>query len=219
MKIRQARIEDIDKIFDLEKRVWKSNAATEQNITSRIKLFPKGSIVAEENGEIVGYVSGIIINQKLLETANTWYEFTDNGDGKSVFDPCGDVLFGISLTVDDRLRNKQVGSKLMLNIARMAIENNLEYGMLGGRLPYYYRFKDMPVDKYIKAKNESGHLLDPELRFYTRLGLKIIKVKENYFKDPESLDYGVILQWENPFYKITRYLPFLAKPLSYLFRI
>jgi ribosomal protein S18 acetylase RimI-like enzyme len=217
--IREAKLEEIGSIASLEKRVWKKNAAPIKNIASRIKIFPKGNLIAVVDNEIVGYVSTVIINEKLAGKAKTWYEFTDNGLARGVYDPGGSILFGINLTVDKGYRNKEIGSKLLLQIARMAIENNLKYGMLGGRLPYYYKYKNVAVRKYVKMRDKKGQILDPELRLYRRLGLKIVKVKKNYFKDPESQDYGVILEWRNPFYSFTKVFPFLAKPLSHLFRI
>lgn len=216
---REACKNDIDKIVALEKKVWGTNAATKENITNRIKTFPKGNIVGELEGQIVGYVGTVIMNQEFADRCKTWYEYTDNGNAVSVFDPMGDILFGISLTVDTDTRNKGVGSSLLLNVARMSIENRLKAGILGGRLPYYHKKKDLSVDEYAALKNSSGKIYDPELRLYNRMGLKIVKLQEDYFNDPESLNYGVILRWNNPFYQLTRWFPFLARPLSYLFRL
>lgn len=215
---RQAIIEDVPAIVSLEERVWGANAASAENLKSRINTFPKGNIIALFKGDVVGYVSGVIISRSAAENYKTWYDYTDNGNARSVFDPNGDLLFGTSLTVDPGVRNRGLGSNLLINIARMCIENNLKSGILGGRIPYYYKKKNMPIDEYMKLKGDDGRIFDPELRLYKRMGLRVVKVQENYFKDPESLDYGVILEWRNPFYRVTHFLPFLAKPLSYLFR-
>ncbi len=215
---RPAQISDIPAIRKLEIKVWAENAATESNLKNRIETFPQGNIVSVLDKQIVGYVSGVIVNSEFADGCKTWYDYTDSGDAKKCFDPQGDLLFGTSLTVDNDIRNSGVGSTLLLNIARMCIENNLRAGILGGRIPYYHKKKEMKVEDYVLLK-EDGKIFDPELRLYLRMGLEILKVQENYFRDPESLDYGVILQWKNPFYTVTKRLPFLAKPLSMLFRI
>lgn len=216
---RAATLDDIKNISKLEKKVWGKNAASEANLRSRIETFPKGNIIGVLNEEVVGYVSGVIINTDFASKCKTWYDYTDSGNAKECFDPKGDLLFGTSLTVDNDIRNMGIGSNLLINIARMCIENNLKAGILGGRIPFYYKKKDMKVDEYLTLKDESGKIYDPELRLYLRMGLQIVKIQKDYFKDPESLDYGVILQWKNPFYSVTRRLPFLAKPLSMLFRL
>jgi ribosomal protein S18 acetylase RimI-like enzyme len=218
-KYRQATIDDALMIHELELKVWGSNAATLGNIKNRVNTFPQGNVIAITDNKIVGYVSGVIMNSEYAEKCKTWYDYTDNGDAKRCFDPLGDLLFGTSLTVDNDTRNAGIGSSLLLRIARMCIENNLKAGILGGRIPYYYKKKGMSAEEYVELNDKDGKIFDPELRLYLRMGLRIVKVQKDYFKDPESLDYGVILRWENPFYKLTKLIPFLAKPLSYLFSI
>jgi GNAT superfamily N-acetyltransferase len=188
-------------------------------IGSRITVFPEGSIVAEYDGSIVGYVSGVIISSEAAKRWSTWYDYTDNGTARGVFDPDGDILFGISLTVDDECRGQGIGTGLLIQIARMAIENNLCAGILGGRLPSYHERSHLSPEEYIALKDEQGRVFDPELRLYLRQGLRIREVRPGYFRDPDSLDYGVILEWKNPFYGFTRFVPVMARPLSLLFRL
>jgi ribosomal protein S18 acetylase RimI-like enzyme len=219
IKYRTANLSDVESIAILEKKVWDKNAASSENVRNRVEVFPHGNVVAVQNNKIVGYVSTIIINENKSKNFNTWYQYTDDGNAKGVFDPKGELLFGISLTVDDEIRNEGIGSSLLLAIARMAIENNLKAGILGGRLPFYYTRPELSVEEYANLKDEKGRIFDPELRLYKRMGLTVVKLQPDYFKDPESLDYGVILRWNNPFYSITKVFPFFAKPFSYLFRI
>ena len=41
----------------------------------------------------------------------------------------------------------------------------------------------------------------------------------NYFKDPASLNYGVIVSWKNPMYRITKNFKFMSYYLSLLFKL
>lgn len=216
---RNARPSDIDAISGLEIRVWGENAATKENITNRIMTFPLGNVVAIIGGKITGFVSTVIINEQKAENYKSWYQYTDNGNIVNSFDPDGKLLFGASLTVDTDTRNEGVGSRLLIEIARMSISNRLKAGILGGRLPLYHTKPELSVEQYAELKDARGRIFDPELRLYKRMGLKVVKFQKDYFNDPDSLDYGVILRWENPFYGISNILPFLAKPLSMLFRI
>lgn len=54
------------------------------------------------------------------------------------------------------------------------------------------------IQRLSEIPREDGQPLDPEIRFYTRCGLKPAKVVRNYMEDdPESENYGVVMIWEN----------------------
>ena len=42
-------------------------------------------------------------------------------------------------------------------------------------------------------------------------GFEIVEIIPEYMEDPESLNYGVLIKWSNPLYKVTMALPFLKK--------
>ncbi len=72
----------------------------------------------------------------------------------------------------------------------------------------------MTPQEYIAAKTSSGKCLDPEIWFYLKAGLQIVKVIPDYFEDPESCNNGVLLAWKNPFHnKPLRWL------MSLIFRV
>jgi GNAT superfamily N-acetyltransferase len=204
IKIRQAKIEDIPQILEVEKAAWgEGRAATFEMFESRIKTFPHGNLVALANNKIIGVMATQIMNYDLEKNAFTWYEATDNGYIKKTHDPKGDTLYGVDLSVHPLYQNKGVGKKLMISVGKLAIKYNLKQGVLGARIPNYHKYADkIKVEDYVKInKNEKTNIPpDPELMFYQKLGLKIVKVIPNYFDDPESLNYGVLMVWKNPFY-------------------
>jgi ribosomal protein S18 acetylase RimI-like enzyme len=109
----------------------------------------------------------------------------------------------VDLSVHPLYQNKGIGKKLMISVGKLAIKYNLKQGLLGARIPNYHKYADkIKVEDYVKInKNEKTNIPpDPELMFYQKLGLKIVKVIPNYFDDPESLNYGVLMEWKNPFY-------------------
>ena len=205
LKIRKARIEDIPQIVEIEKAAWgEKRAATSEMINSRIKTFSDGTLVALVDKKIVGFVSTQIVNYNPEKNMRTWYEVTDNGFITNTHDPAGDTLYGVDLSVHPLYQNKGMGRKLMECVGRLIIRYNLKKGTLGGRTPDFYKYADkIKVEDYIKIsdkKNPTNVPPDPELTFYNKLGLRVVKVIPNYFKDPESLNYGVLLIWRNPFY-------------------
>jgi ribosomal protein S18 acetylase RimI-like enzyme len=204
IKIRQAKIEDIPQILEAEKAAWgEERAATFEMFESRIKTFPEGNLVAVLDGKIVGVVVVEIINSNLLNNFSTWYEITDNGFIAKTHNPKGDTLYGVTLSVHPLYQNRGIGKELMIAVGKLAIKHNLKGGLLGARIPHYHKYADkIKVGDYVKItqKDQNDIPPDPELMFYQRLGLKIIKIIPNYFDDSESLNYGVLMLWENPFY-------------------
>ena len=199
-KLRRASVEDAVGIYELEKRVWGKTGATQEMINSRLSVFPEGAYVATEGPKIIGVVFFEIIDSK--KSYKTWYDYTDNGLIQKSHKSDGDKIFGIDLSVSDEFTGQGTGTNLLLTVADYSIKHGLKGGFLGGRMPLYYKHKNMAPGDYIKYRDDKGRLVDPELRFYTRAGLEIAKVLPNYFEDPQSNNYGVLLEWANPFYNI-----------------
>jgi ribosomal protein S18 acetylase RimI-like enzyme len=204
IKIRQANIEDIPQILDVEIAAWgKEKAATFEMLESRINTFPEGNLVAVMNEKIVGIVCTEIVNYNLEKNSFKWNEITDNGYIKNTHNPKGEFLYGVNLSVHPLYQNRGIGKKLMIAVGKLAIKYNLKGGLLGARIPHYYKYANrIKVENYVKItqKDQSNIPPDPELMFYQKLGLKIVKIIPNYFNDPESLNYGVLMFWKNPFY-------------------
>lgn len=212
VKIRQARVEDIEGILIVEEEAWPEGLrATREQFISRIETFPEGTLVAITNDNIIGVIATEIVSYDLKNPISNWNEVTDYGFIKRTHNPKGDTLYGVDLSISRFIGN---ASKLLMEeIGRLVIRYNLKQGILGARIPRYHKFADrMTAEEYVNGRR-GNRPIDPELAFYTRLGLKIAGVIPNYIEDPESCNYSVLLVWENPFYG----KPF-PKLWSWLFR-
>ena len=59
---------DLESLIQLENEGFtKEEAATTQALKQRIEIIPDTFIVAEENNQIVGYINGPAISNKLLQ--------------------------------------------------------------------------------------------------------------------------------------------------------
>jgi ribosomal protein S18 acetylase RimI-like enzyme len=205
VKIRQAKIEDIPRILFVEKEAWgQGKSASEEMFESRIRTFPEGTLLAEVNSKILGVVVTEIVDYDLQKDAYTWREVTDNGFIKNSHKPTGNTIYGVDLSVIPSFQRLGVGRKLLESIGKLAVRYNIKQGMLGGRIPGYHKYSgEMSVEEYVFAtikKENSAKPLDPEISFYRKAGLEIVKIIPDYFEDPESLNYGILLLWRNPFY-------------------
>lgn len=201
VNIRMAKIDDIPGILSLEKRVWPTGLrATEGMLKSRIATFPEGQLIAIIEKEIRGYLSVQIIKYDVENPIPTWREATDSGFITNTHTLAGNMLYGVNLSVWGRIGNS-ISYELLLAAVKLIISSNLQGATLGARIPRYHKFADvMSVEDYIRT-TKKGSLIDPELEFYSRFGLRILGFLPKYIEDAESLDYGVLLHWGNPLYR------------------
>ena len=202
IRLRQARIEDIPEILIVEDEAWPEGLqATEEMFRARIETFPEGVIVAENTDRIVGVVVGEIVKYDInAPRIPSWGEITDNGYIRRSHDPSGDTIYGVDLSVSP-LASGGVSKTLMLAMGKLVIRFNLKQGVLGARMPRYHKYADrMTPEEYLTARTKSGKYLDPEIWFYNKLGLQVVRVMPDYIEDPESCNNGVLLVWNNPFY-------------------
>lgn len=221
LEIRQASPSDLEGIIDVERLSWPNGLeATRDMFASRMAVFPEGVLVAEWNGQkrIIGVIAFELLNYDLDSPYPSWGEITDGGFIVKTHNAFGEYIYGVDLSVDPDFRENGVARRLLQGVGRIAVKRNLRGAILGGRLPGFYQHsKQHSVSEYINLKRKDGYPLDPELRFYVRAGLKIMGFATNYFKDPESENFGVILLWKNPFFLKNRSVGKLAGQLLYRF--
>ncbi len=67
MKFRKATIEDLPTLIELENKGFTlEEAATPEAIAQRIEIISDTFIIAEQEGEIAGYINGPVIPQKYI---------------------------------------------------------------------------------------------------------------------------------------------------------
>ena len=207
-KVRIMETRDIEKCVEIENSAWIDPLAKEYSFTRNhfkelIRVNPNGQFVIENNDVIVGFANTQRINynpesQKL----KTWCEMCNSGYISKTHIPDGNFLFGINLSFDKSAPFSASG-KMLAHILFYTVKNNIKGIVLGGRLPLYHKYaNEMTAEEYINAKRKNGKPLDPELYIYKKVGAQPIKVIPNYFPDAESLNYGVLLVWNNPFYHL-----------------
>lgn len=237
IKVREGRIDDLEGILLVEEEAWpKGLRASREMFEFRLKTFPQGTFVAEAGGKIEGVVVTEILNSDLINHIRTWDETTDNGYIRNTHNPEGDTIYGVNLSVSPRAQ-KRVAIALLEAVGKLVIKYNLKQGLLGGRIPGFakyfkqycqkknlssvsdnevigYKERDKIAEEYLWVTTSHSRALDSEIGFYKKLGFKMIKLLPGYIEDPQSLNYGVLFLWPNPFY---------GKPFprfwSWLFRV
>jgi len=219
--IRQALPGEVDILLRIEAAAWLEKAATREMLLSRMEVFPEGVFCAIKEGRIQGFAVNEIIDLNKFDQNNlSWALLTDNGFLRKSHDYSGDSLYGVSISVPPYVSDKNVALRLYEYGAKLAVRFNLKKIYVGSRIPSFHKYTDkMTAEEYVYKKTAAGRILDPELALYVSMGMKIERIIPNYFTDPESLNYGVLVSWTNPFYPFTKHSKLLAKAVSALFRL
>lgn len=119
ISLRKVQTADLQQLLIIENESFsKEEAATKEAFVERIKLIPDTFIVAEEDGSILGYVNGPIIDQPYI-TDDLFKEISENpkrGGYQSI----------LGLAVSSQTRGQGIAKLLMASIENLAIKNGRE---------------------------------------------------------------------------------------------
>ncbi|REJ73925.1 MAG: hypothetical protein DWQ34_02555 [Planctomycetota bacterium] len=197
IKVRSLKPEDFEDAKRVEAEAWGDQYIQfdRDQFEERIEKFPLGNICAIKEGRMVGLINMQRVHYDWDNPWPTWYEATNNG--RLRHDPDGEYLYGVNLSIAQNELLSGAGNLIMLRIGLLMMELGLRGIILGVRPLRYHRFADkMSFDEYLYDKR--GKIRDPELGMYCRMGFEIRKALPEYFEDPESVNYGVLLFSENP---------------------
>lgn len=215
ISLRSLEESDLKEIGRVEKATWpKDWQAPIEKFKARIARFPRGAIGIFENGKLAGVSTSMRINFN-PETVDgyhkTWDEITGNGY-ITTHEPDGNTLYVVSVGVESRAQGKGYGQRLVAKQLELAKTLECKYLMLGARLPKFREYLETQNIKpetlqqtelvkkaqaYLDLRRNDSQRQEPEIRFYERCGLRVLKLTDpNFGPDPESCNFGVIMLTE-----------------------
>jgi len=146
LEVREARSEDLDRVYEIEKLCFGKDAYDPSLLLLYLNLSPETFLVAEQEGEVVGYVVGVI---------RRWGE--------------GHV---ISLAVHPKRRRRGIGTALMRELLRRFAEKGARVARLevrvsneaAIRLYEKLNFIKVGVVKHYYPDGEDAYLMVARLR-------------------------------------------------------
>lgn len=175
----------------------------EEQLRNHITYFPEGALCIEVDGVLAGSMTGCIVQFDPAHPNHTWEEITDNGYIRT-HNPDGNTLYVVDISVRPKYRKLGLGKWLMLSMYDVVIQKGLERLVGGGRMPGYYKVaKEMSAEQYLE-KVMKGEMKDPVITFMLRCGRTPLTIVPNYLEDEESCNYGVLMEWKNPFLSINK---------------
>lgn len=170
----------------------------EEQLRQHVTLFPEGALCIEIEGELAGSMTGLIVEFDPKHPDHTWAEITDNGYIRN-HNPHGDTLYVVDISVRPSYRKLGLGKWLMFAMYDVVIHKRLKRLLGGGRMSGYHLVQnEMTAEQYLDAILK-GERKDPVITFMLRCGRSPLKVVANYLEDEESGNYGVLMEWKNPF--------------------
>ncbi len=212
IEVKNIKVDELDEVIRVEKEAWPPEIqAPKEKFESRISIFPEGFFGLYVDGRLVGVSTSELIRYS-PDDRFTWEEITDNGWIRRTHTPTGNAVYVVSVGVSQAQELQLVreylrqngesglGTRLVEAQKLLARRLNKGYLVLGARIPDYHKYRDMSVEKYLATtieRNGTKEPLDPEIRFYSRCGLEVVKAIPNYMEDdPQSLNWGAVMHWK-----------------------
>ncbi len=171
-----------------------------EQIEKLLQIFPEGQLAVLVNGKVVGCALSLILKYEHFGDRHTYRQIT----GNYTFDthnPLGDVLYGIDVFIKPEYRGLRLGRRLYDARKELCEHLNLRAIVFGGRIPNYHKYEHLSPRAYID-KVRLREIEDPTLNFQLSNDFHIKKIIKEYLPaDAESLQYAVLLQWNNIFYE------------------
>jgi predicted N-acetyltransferase YhbS len=168
----------------------------EAQLRGHATVFPRGQLVAESDGTIVGAIATMIVPRAIDPLAqHTWMGVTDGGTFMR-HDAEGDTLYLADVYVDASAWGRGVGRALYDALFTLCRELHLKRVVAGGRLyDYDQHAARMSPHAYIDAVVR-GELRDRVLLSQLRAGFTVRGVLANYLHDWRSRHFASLLVWE-----------------------
>ena len=201
--IRNYSKEDFDELIDIQRECFPPPFPSElwwnkEQLTNHVTLFPEGAICIEIDGQVVSSLTGVCTHFNPAHPDHTWEEATDSGYIRN-HNSNGNTLYIVDISVRPTFRSLGLGKIMMQAMYQVVVEQGLERLLGGGRIPGYHRHADKLSAQDYVDKVTNGELYDPVISFLLKCGRLPLAVVENYLEDQESLNYGVLMEWKNPF--------------------
>ncbi|MFC0560388.1 GNAT family N-acetyltransferase [Halalkalibacter alkalisediminis] len=201
--IRNYHEADFDQLIDIQKASFPPPFPSElwwnkEQLTNHVTFFPEGALCVVVEGNVVGSMTGLLVEFDPAKPTHTWKEVTDDGYIRN-HNPNGNTLYVVDICVHPTYRKLDLGKWLMQSMYEVVVHKGLDRLLGGGRLPGYHKVADrMSAEDYLEAVVK-GKLKDPVTTFLLRCGRTPLGLVGDYLEDKESLNYAALMEWKNPF--------------------
>ena len=121
MIIRQARLDDLERILEIEFENFSIEEAIPRSVfEAHLKKIETSFLVAEKEGEIIGYIEGPVVPHRHLQDQSFTEEIEDHSHKK------GGYISVTCLSVDKKAQSLGLGRKLLTALKEVAFKYERE---------------------------------------------------------------------------------------------
>ena len=125
MIIRQARLTDLDRIFEIELENFSIEEAIPRSVfEAHLKEIKTSFLVAEKDGEILGYIEGPVVPHRYLQDQSFTEEIKDYSHQNS--HQKGGYISVTCLSIAKEAQALGIGRKLLTALKEVALEHERE---------------------------------------------------------------------------------------------
>ncbi|MFC4101118.1 GNAT family N-acetyltransferase [Paenibacillus xanthanilyticus] len=194
---------DFDGMIDIQRQSFPPPFPSElwwneEQLNEHVTRFPEGALCAEADGQLIGSMTGLIVDDRQLAGGHSWSSITDDGYIRN-HSSHGDTLYVVDVCVIPAFRKYGIGKWLMQTMYEVVVHLRLRRLLGGGRMPGYHLAADEATPEQYVSDVVAGKRRDPVLSFLLRCGRLPVGVMAHYLEDEESLNYAALMEWRNPF--------------------
>lgn len=198
IRLRRIQEEDYSQIISMQLKCFpgmKPWSITQ--FKNMLSIFPEGQSCIQYGKKIIASSCSLIISWDDYGDTSTWSELTDNGNITN-HNKYGDTLYGSEMMVDPEYRGMKLSRRLYEERKLIAKKYNLKKIIIGGRLPYYFKFANkLTIDDFVSRVIDK-RIYDPVLTAQLSNNFILRKVLPGYLpNDKESCGYATLLEWVN----------------------
>ncbi|MCA1032435.1 GNAT family N-acetyltransferase [Bacillus timonensis] len=203
VKIRNYTENDFEELIQIQRECFPPPFPSEllwnhEQLTNHVTLFREGALCVEVNGRLAGSLTGLRVNFDPSHPFHSWEEITDCGYIRNHHAE-GNTIYIVDISVRPTFRKLGLGKLMMQAMYHVVIQQGVDRLLGGGRMPGYHKVSSTySPDQYLHAVVK-GELRDPVISFLLGCGRSPIQLVPNYLEDEESHNYGVLMEWKNPF--------------------
>lgn len=167
-----------------------------EHLLRHIGLFPQGQFVAVVEDEVVGSASNTRISLASYEHHLSWDQVA-GGPFLGHFEPEGEVLYGLDISVHPDWRRQGVGHGLYEERYRLVKRLGMNKYATACRLPDFRSWSggdESKLDEYLREV-WTGDARDRVLSRLQRYDLRLVCGLHDYMADEDSLNCAALLEW------------------------
>lgn len=213
--VRKATVADSPRLAEIDDDRY--GDTTEDYAADRVEMFSQR--IVNSHGwfwvaEVDGSIEGLLAAQPTIHrpaSFSSWNDCTANGTFAGSYDASSPLVYVAALTVTrPGSAANATDALLAVGIAR-AIREGKHQAFFSARMPGYRRFANTmtPAEYYQTRIVAPDRPRDPEIRLYSSLGMKVVRLAEGGFpSDVESGGCAVLMTFDIPLKR------FPIKPLA-----